>query len=179
MLCPLASLPGECCACFVRRNLLHIPTWAYLLFSDINRCVPYLREALKNMEVKQKKLMWNHKQYLTCLHALIIPILAEGRGLLHSVLFLCLISALQYVRTIKDVSINFMFLFLIRILLNTYMLIMLFLIVKCRIIQICLTRAGKRGVNRFCVLPNHPLFHRPKSQNLWWDQTIDPEQSFF
>lgn len=62
------------------------------------------------------------QQYLTCLHALIIPTLAEGRGLLHSVLFICLVSALQYLRTIKDISINFIFLILIRIFLNTYFL---------------------------------------------------------
>lgn len=106
------------------------------------------------------------QQYLTCLHALIIPTLAEGRGLLHSVLFICLVPALQYVRTMKDISISFLLLVLIRILLNTCMLIMSFLIVKCRIIQICLTRAGERRVNILFVLPNHPLFHRPKSQSL-------------
>lgn len=51
------------------------------------------------------------QQYLTCLHALRIPTLAEGRSLLHSVLFICLVSSLQYIRTIQDMSINFMLLF--------------------------------------------------------------------
>lgn len=50
------------------------------------------------------------QQYLTCLHALIISTLAEGRSLLYSVLFICLVSALQCRRAMEDMSINFMLL---------------------------------------------------------------------
>lgn len=107
------------------------------------------------------------QQYLTCLHAFIIPTSAEGIGLLYSVLFMCLVSALKVIRTIKDISIYLMFLILIRILLNTYTFILSFIIVTCRMIQIYLTRTGERRVNIIFVLPNHPLFHKPKSQNLW------------
>lgn len=87
------------------------------------------------------------QQYLTCLHALIISTSAEGRVLLHSVLFICVVSALQYGRTRKDISINLISKFSISNLLNTCMLIMSFRVFKSKIIQSCLTRAGKRGVN--------------------------------
>lgn len=68
------------------------------------------------------------QQYLTCLHALIISTLAEGRVLLHSVLFICMVSVLQYGRTIKDFRTDLIFKFSIKILLNTYMLIMSFIL---------------------------------------------------
>lgn len=84
------------------------------------------------------------QQYLTCLHALIISTLAEGGVLFCSVLFICLVSALQYGR-IKDISINLIFKISIRILLNTYMLIISFRVLKSKIIQICLRRAEKTG----------------------------------
>lgn len=106
------------------------------------------------------------QQYLTCLHALIISTLAEGRVLLHSVLFICMVSALPYGRMIKDISINLILKISIRILLNTYMLIMSFRVFKSKIIQGSLRRAAKRGVNIFFIMPNCPIFHRPKSQNL-------------
>jgi len=46
------------------------------------------------------------QQYLTCLYALIIPTLAEGRSLLYSVLFIYLVSALQCIKTMEGMSIT-------------------------------------------------------------------------